>query len=395
MLAAALLIVNVTLIDGTGAPPAGPRSVLIRNGRIVSVDAAAQPPRGAEILDGSGKFLIPGLWDMHTHVLADAGNAFPKLLAAGVTGIRNMHEQTADALGLAMRLRAEVEQGERLGPRIVLNGPILDGPLPTYDGSLAIGDAPAGRRAVRTLRARGADFIKVYDLLPRDAYFAIAGEARKLRLPFAGHVPIWVTAEEAARAGQRSIEHLSGIFEACTADGNLDRQLKQAMNLWPIARAVSAQQMHETVRKAAATYDGSICAPLFRLFVEKRVWQCPTLCMLGAVQSAGLQVVGQLHRTGVGILAGTDAGNRGSEPGDSLHRELELLVEAGLTPLEALQSATRNAAWFLGKQKEWGTIEKGRAADLVLLEANPLEDIRNTRRIAAVVLRGRVLPSHP
>ncbi|MBL8222335.1 MAG: amidohydrolase family protein, partial [Bryobacterales bacterium] len=395
MLAAAvLLITNVTVIDGTGAPPGAPQSILIRNGRIVSVNAPSLPPRDAEVLDGTGKFLIPGLWDMHTHVLADAGRAFPKLLAAGVTGIRNMHEQAQDALGLALRIRREVEREERIGPRIIANGPILDGPSPTYPGSIGVGDAAVARRTVRTLRSRGADFVKVYDLLPRDAYFAIAAEAGKARLPVAGHVPIWVSAEEAARSGQRSIEHLSGVFEACTADGNLDRQLKQAANLWAIARPIAAQQMHEVVRKAAATYDPSICHPLFLLFAEKRVWQCPTLCMLGAVQNAGMKVVRQMKEAGLQILAGTDAGNRGSEPGESLHRELELLVEAGLTPMEALQAATRNAAEYLGKQKEWGTIEKGKAADLVLLDANPLEDIRNTRRISAVVIRGRVLPSH-
>lgn len=396
MLAAAVLvIVNVTVIDGTGAMPGEPTSVLIRNGRIASIGEMRTPPRGAAVVDGEGKFLIPGLWDMHTHVLTDADLAFPKLLAAGVTGIRNMHVEAADSLALALRIRSEVEQGRRAGPRVVANGPIVDGPNPVFPGSIAAGDAPSASRAVRMLKERGADFVKVYDLLPRDAYFAIAAEARKLHLPIAGHVPIWVTAEEAARSGQRSIEHLSGVFEACTADGKLDRELKQAMNLWPISRAISAQQMHATVRKAAATYDASICEPLLAVFAAKQVWQCPTLCMLGELQKTGMAVVRQMKDAGVPVLAGTDAGNKGSEPGDSLHRELGLLVEAGLTPMEALQSATRNAAMYLGKQKEWGTIEKGRVADLVLLDANPLEDIRNTRRIAAVVVRGRVVPSHP
>ncbi len=392
--AAVLLIANVTVIDGTGSMPGAPQSVLVRNGRIVAM-GEVRAPRDAEVLDGTGKFLIPGLWDMHTHVLKDADRTFPKLLAAGVTGVRNMHVEAPESLAIAVRVRAEVERGTRLGPRVVASGPIVDGPNPVFAASIGVGDAAVAKRTVRMLKAGGADFIKVYDLLPRDAYFAIAAEAKKVRLPFAGHVPIWVTAEEAARSGQRSIEHLSGVFEACTADGKLDRELKQAMNLWPISRTISAVQMHEVVRKAAATYDAAICEPLFQVFVEKRVWQCPTLCMLGKVQSAGMAVVRQMNAAGVAMLAGTDAGNEGSEPGVSLHRELELLVEAGLTPMEALQSATRNAAEYLGKQQEWGTIAKGRAADLVLLEANPLEDIRNTRRIAAVVVRGRVLPSHP
>ncbi len=396
MLAAAVLLIsNVTVIDGTGAMPGPPQSVWIRNGRIAALGEIGSVSKDAVVLDGTGRFLIPGLWDMHTHVLGDADRAFPQLLAHGVTGIRNMHLEKADSLAAAVRLRTEVEAGRRIGPRVVTNGPILDGPQPVFAGSIAVGDAASARRTMKMLRARGADFAKVYDLLPRDAYFAIAEEARRLRLPFVGHVPIWVTAEEAARSGQRSMEHLSGVFEACTADGNLDRELKQAMNLWPISRTLSAEQMHAVVRKAAASYDASICAPLFQLLAEKQVWQCPTLGMLGPVQGAAMAVVRQMKDAGVAMLAGTDAGNTGSEPGDSLHRELELLVQAGLTPMEALQAATHNAAEFLGKKKEWGTIEKGRAADLVLLDANPLEDIRNTRRISAVVVGGRVLPSHP
>lgn len=395
MLAVAVLVItNVTVIDGTGAAPGLPQSVMIRNGRIASI-GAEKIPGEAEVLDGTGKFLIPGLWDMHTHVLDNPERDFPKLLAAGVTGIRNMHLERPDALDVALRIRAEVKSGQRLGPHVVTNGAIVDGPLPAFAGSIAVGDAKAGRRTVRMLRERGVDFLKVYDLLSREAYLAIADEARRARLPLEGHVPIWVTAEEAARSGQRSFEHLSGIFETCTADGNADRELKQATNLWAISRTESANRMQAAARKAAGSFDAAICEPLLRLLAEKHVWQCPTLGMLGHLQPAGLRVVRLMKEAGVPLLAGTDAGNPGSEPGDSLHRELELMVKAGLTPSEALATATRNAAEFLGRQKQWGTIERGRMADLVLLEGNPLEDIRNTRRIAAVVLGGRVLPSHP
>lgn len=391
MLAAmAIAITHVTVIDGTGAPARAEQTVVIEGSRIRSV-GDARIPKDAQVIDGRGKYLIPGLWDMHVHLLAKPEKAFPKLLANGITGIRNMHLEAEDPLVTAVRLRREVESGAMEGPHIAANGPMIDGPIPVWSAAVTAGDAASARRAALAMKQGGADFVKVYDFLPRDAYFALAAEARKLHLPLVGHVPIWVTAEEAARAGQKSIEHLSGIFESCTADGNVDRDMKRAANLWPISRQESAKQMHALLFHAAATYDAQICAPLYRLLAEKKTWQCPTLVALGEVRDAGLRVVREMHAAGVPLLAGTDAGGRANvEPGESLHGELEMLVEAGLTPLEALQAATRNAAEFLGR-KDVGTVEKGKLADLVLLEGNPLVDIRNTRRIAAVVLRGRLI----
>ncbi|MCC6344311.1 MAG: amidohydrolase family protein [Bryobacterales bacterium] len=386
----AIVITHVTVIDGTGAAPKPDRTVLIEGGRIRSI-GNGRVPKDARVIDGTGRYLIPGLWDMHVHLLAKPEKAFPKLLASGITGIRNMHLEAENALGAAVRLRREVEYGAVEGPRIVTNGSMIDGPVPVWSGSVTAGDAASARRAVRAMKEGGADFVKVYDFLPRDAYFALAAEARRLRLPVVGHVPVWVTAEEAARAGQKSIEHLSGIFESCTGDGSVDRDMKQAANLWPISRRESAGRMHALLLHAAETYDPRTCAPLYRLFAEKKTWQCPTLVALGEAREAGLRVVREMHAAGVPLLAGTDAGGSAKvEPGESLHGELELLVEAGLTPMGALQAATRNAAEFLGRN-DIGTVEKGKLADVVLLEGNPLEDIRNTRRVAAVILRGRII----
>lgn len=390
MAAMAIVITHVTVIDGTGAAPKPDQTVILEGGRIRST-GNGRVPKDARVIDGTGRYLIPGLWDMHVHLLAKPEKAFPKLLASGITGIRNMHLEAENALGAAVRLRREVEYGAVEGPRIVTNGPMIDGPVPVWSGSVTAGDAASARRAVRTMNEGGADFVKVYDFLPRDAYFALAAEAGKLHLPVAGHVPVRVTAEEAARVGQKSIEHLSGIFESCTGDGSVDRDMKQAANLWPISRRESAGRMHALLLHAAETYDPRICAPLYRLFAERKTWQCPTLVALGEVREAGLRVVREMHAAGVPLLAGTDAGGSANvEPGESLHGELELLVEAGLTPMEALQTATRNAAEFLGRN-DIGTVEKGKLADVVLLEGNPLEDIRNTRRVAAVILRGRII----
>ncbi|MBL8234060.1 MAG: amidohydrolase family protein [Bryobacterales bacterium] len=385
MIGAAIAILNVTLIDGTGAPPKTNQTVIVRDGRIVSV-GDAKAPKDAQVIDGSGKFLIPGLWDMHAHVLPDAG----VMLRWGVTGVRNMHIESADAIRIALDAKQRTA-----GPRIVTNGVIVDGPQPVYPASARAGDAGTARAIARQAKDYGLDFLKVYDFVPRDAYFTLARESKRLKLPLTGHVPVWITLEEAARAGQRSVEHLSGVFEACTADANLQDELKRASALWMISRKESAKRLQATVLKMTTTYDGSVCKPLFELLAWKKVWQCPTLVVLREARAAAIQVVREMHAAGVPLLAGTDAGSNGVVPGESLHQELELLVSAGLTPMEALQAATSKPAQFLGLSKQLGTVQKGRLADLVLLDANPLEDIRNTRRIAAVISRGRVVPSDP
>lgn len=385
MIGAAIAILNVTLIDGTGAPPKTNQNVIVRDGRIVSV-GAAKAPKDAQVIDGSGKYLIPGLWDMHTHVLPDAD----VMLRWGVTGVRNMHVESADAIRVALAAKKRTD-----GPRVVTNGVIVDGPQPVYPASARAGDAGTARAIARQAKEYGLDFLKVYDFVPRDAYFTLARESKRLKLPLSGHVPVWITLEEAARAGQRSVEHLSGVFEACTADANLQDEFKRAAALWMISRRESAKRLQATVLKMTTTYDASVCKPLFELLAGKNVWQCPTLVVLREARAAAIQVVREMHKAGVPLLAGTDAGSNGVVPGESLHQELEHLVSAGLTPMEALQAATSKPAQFLGLSKQLGTVRKGHLADLVLLDANPIEDIRNTRRIAAVISRGRVVPSDP
>ncbi len=389
---AVIAITNVTVIDTTGTPLRPSQTVLIRDGRIAGVGQDVPVPAGASRIDGTGKFLIPGLWDMHVHVLAKPEEQFPKLIRNGITGIRNMHLEAPDALAAAARLKRRIDAQQLAAPRLLAWGQIVDGAMPMWNASLRVTDPREARHAAVTLKQAGADFLKVYDFLPRDAYFALAREAARLRIPLAGHVPIWITAEEAARAGQRSIEHLSGIFEACTAQPHLDLDLKRAAGLWPISRREAARQMQAVVQAAAASYDESACSSLYQLFLEHDVWQCPTLVVLNQLQPYGIAAVRQMHRMGVKLLAGTDGGSTNIEPGESLHRELELLVEAGLTPMEALQTATSNPAEFLGLTQSHGSIAKSKAADLILLDANPLDDIANIRRIAAVILRGRLLP---
>jgi imidazolonepropionase-like amidohydrolase len=419
-----LVLNNVTVVDvRTGALQPEQTVVLERN-RIFSVGPgkSAKYPRNAPSVNCRGLFLIPGLWDMHVHLVF--GDWFPGakeislplFVANGVTGVRDMGSE----LEIVQNWRNEIEAGRLIGPRIYTPGPMLDGPKPRFPSSLAIATAEDAHRAVADLKRRGADFIKLQSLIPRDAVFAIAEEAKKQEIPFEGHVPDSVRASEMSEAGMKSFEHLIGIFEGSSpAEGDFLKGNK-------------------TEGRFLATYDPARAASLAEMLAKNQTWQCPTLVwerggnLLDAsdfsedervkyvpaswktktwkrftgeiTQGYGtddlatrrkfiekeLEVVGMLHKAGVPFLAGTDtpAGVH-IFPGYSLHEELQRFVAAGFTPLEALQTATMNPPRFFGIEDQAGTIEKGKVADLVLLSANPLEDIANTQKIAAVIVNGQ------
>lgn len=430
----ALVFTHVTIIDATGAPPSSDMTLVIVGDRIAELGKSEEIPlpQGAQIVDGSGKFLIPGLWDMHVHTLTRQRVewCFPVFIANGILGVRDMGSPLEE-LEQINQWRQETAQGILLGPRIVAAGPLVDGSKPLFpDMSIAVANAGEGRQAVNILKQRGADFVKVYSLLPRDAYFAIAEEANHQGIPFAGHVPESVNAGEASDAGQRSIEHLSGILLACsTNETELRNELLAARAKSDPSLLYSALRHIQT--KGKETYSDKKAEALFSQFVRNETWQVPTLTVAWTVASlndGGLtndpcfkkvlsmsperrrlktdsrfkdltsggsqiafELVAAMRRAGVKFMAGTDAPNLWAYPGISLHEELALLVSAGLTPMEALESATCNPATYLGLQDSLGTVEKGKIADLVMLEANPLDDINNTRRISAVVVRGRLI----
>src|SRR3984893_7815346 len=423
-----LIIDDVTVINvGSGAPTLPHRTVIVRDGHIEQVvkpeALRGSKPEGVRI-DGKGKFLIPGLWDMHVHMVF--GDWFPRgkdvtlplFIANGVTGVRDMGGE----LEVLQQWRKEITAGTLIGPRMVISGPMLDGPQPRFPSSLAIKTPEDGRRAVDDLKRRGADFIKLQSLIPRDAVFAIADEARKQGITFVGHVPDSVRASEASNAGQKSFEHLIGIFEGSSP-------LEDAFLKGP-----------KTEGQFLSTYDPARAAALFALLAKNHTWQCPTLvwerggnlidqtdfthdtraryapaywkdvtwkrfteeiihgfntddpATRKRFVDKELEVVNAMHRAGIPFLAGTDTPpGVYIFPGFSLHEELQRFVAAGFTPMEALQTATLNPAKFLGMDDRLGTIEKGKLADLVLLDANPLDDIRNTAKIAAVVVNGRYL----
>jgi imidazolonepropionase-like amidohydrolase len=422
---AVVTIANVTIIDTTGGPPLLHRTVTLRNGTIEDIRDSTLPKkkqRGVEV-NGTGKFLIPGLWDMHVHMVF--GDWFrrgkevtlPLFIANGVTGVRDMGGE----LDVLQEWRREISAGTLLGPRIVMSGPMLDGPQPRFPSSIAIKNSEDGRRAVDELKQRGADFIKLQSLIPRDAVFAIADEAHKQGISFVGHVPDSVRASEMSNAGQKSFEHLIGIFEGSSP---LEDDFLKG---------------DKSAGKFLSTYDLKRAEALFALLAKNETWQCPTLVWerggnlielsdfahdARAKYVPGywkdvtwkrfeteikrdntddlatrrrfvdkeLEVVKAMHNAGIPFLAGTDTPPGVYVfPGFSLHEELQRFVAAGFTPLEALQTATLNAAKFLGMSDRLGTIEKGKLGDLVLLDGNPMEDIRNTQKIAGVVVNGRYL----
>ena len=451
--ASPLVFSRVTVIDATGAAPQPDMTVVIAGHRItaIGVTGTVTVPRNAQVLDGTGKFLIPGLLDMHAH-LQEQELLFPLYIANGVTGVREMgggpHEQID-------RWREEIAEEKLCAPRILAAGQIVSGPKPVFPGALAVSSASEGRAAVTSLRQRGVDFAKVYSLLARDEYFAIAEEAKKQGFPFAGHLPASVSAAEASDAGQESIEHLagSGLLLACsTMEAELRKEAVTAIVDSDYSIPVIAHYLlFGPIDQLLATYSDEKATMLFERFARNGTAQVPTLAgrradtghFLGpddprwremegetdftafikdpylkyipaslraewynpytkdytAAQFEGvrrlfqkqLEMVGEMRRAGVEFMAGSDAGNPNCYPGFSLHDELALFVAAGFTPMEALQSATLNPARFLDVADSFGTVERGKMADLVLLEANPLEAIENTRKIAAVVVGGRLI----
>ena len=431
-----LVLTHVTVIDTTGGPAKVDMTVVITGDRIAEMgkSRATRPPKNAEIENGNSKFLIPGLWDMHVHWYDK--DYLPLFIANGVTGTRQMY-----GVPMFQQWRKEIEAGQLLGPHMLIPSPIVDGPKPVWPGSIAVANASEGRQAVIQVKQGGADFVKVYSLLSRDAYFAIADESKKQGIPFEGHVPDAVTLEEASNAGQMTVEHLTGVLAACSShEAELLKSAQEAVAAIDAGQLPSVRfwgpEYRERQKLALETYSPQKAETVFAELKKNHTWQCPTLTLLRSmgysddpsfandprlkyiprdivsswnpkadpflkdktaedwalskkVFSKDLEVVGAMQRAGVEILAGTDTLNPYCLPGFSLHDELGLLVQSGLTPMQALQAATLNPARFMGRENDLGMVDTGKIADLVLLDANPLDDIGNTRKISAVVFGGK------
>jgi len=419
-----IYITHVTVIDTETGKEKQDHTVVISGQRILEVRDSknAKLPADAKVVDGNGKYLIPGLWDMHVHK-SDIESTYPLYLANGVTGVRDMWGP-ADA----NKFRAELAVKRIDAPHLYLASPIVDGSPPVWPNSIAVSTADEARKVVDDQKRKGADFIKIYNRLSRESYFAIIDESRKQNIFVEGHVPIQVSAWEASDAKQKSFEHLYGLAMACSIR---EEELQ--------ARMVPTAAMKERAvitAEAARSYSEPKCNRLFARLKVNGNWQVPTLTVLrsfsllndpqftndgrlryfagwfrdalsakddfrlkswsstdfaleGELFGFSKRLVGAMFRSGVPLLAGTDTGNPYCFPGFSLQDELGLLVESGVSPLGALQAATRNAAIFMDATDKYGSVTPGKIADLVLLDADPLTDIHNTTKVSEVFLEGK------
>ena len=426
----ALIFTNVNVVNMRDGSIAQGLTVVIKKGQITGVAKLGfvSPDHNIQIINANGKYMVPGLWDMHVHSAFvspawDEKVVYPLYIANGVTGARDMG---GDPDVLESR-RDRIESGALPGPHLVIAGPFLAA-AKSDKQTIAVNTPEEARQAVDAVKKRGFDFVKILSV-PRDSYFAIADEARKEKIPFVGHVPYSVSVREAVASGQSSIEHLSGVLLACSSrEGEFRAQGLAALS----SRDYAAYQ--KLGPQIMATYDPVKAGALFLQLAQSNTWQVPTLVWtqansrvddpdllsdsrlkyvpasvrsqwdpakllantspdeltaLKAEAARDLELVQTMHGAGVQFMAGSDGPDPYVIPGFSLHDELEWLVKSGFTPLQALQSATFNPAQFLGKMEKYGVVEPGHVADLLLLDENPLADIRNTRKIFGVVVNGK------
>jgi hypothetical protein len=423
-----LIIKNTNVVDVKAGAVIKNMSVVIEGNRIKDILKDASKYKG-QTVDGTNKYLIPGLWDMHTHNWT-AEQFFPLLLANGVTGIRDMF----GSMDSIHKWRKSIQDGNILGPVIYASGPIVDGPKPVWPGSVAVSKPEQVAAVVDSVKNKlKVDFIKVYSLLPRDVYFKIAEEAKKQGIAFEGHIPNEVYIVEGAKAGQKSQEHLTNLIQESSDSADYFMKVNQKL--------ITDTTMRNPVIKLGIvlrTFNPKKLDAIISDLAKYGSWICPTLTVnrsIGRMRDSSftsdprvhymmpgiaarwnpandfrfkaltdeyfqihqkilalqLTAIKKMQDAGVKLLAGTDFPNPYCFPGFSLHDELQLMVKAGLTPLQALQTATLNPALFFEITNDYGTVEKGKVANLVLLDKNPLENIDNTRKIESVFINGKML----
>jgi imidazolonepropionase-like amidohydrolase len=410
--------VDVTVIPMDRERRIPRQTVLVRGDRIVEIGPVARVkvPDGGVRVDGRGKFLIPGLAEMHAHI--PGGQASDSVVertlfmyvAGGITTVRGMLGHPRH-----LELRTRAARGELLSPTIYTSGPSLNGN--------SIPDAAAAAKAAIEQKAAGYDLLKIHPGVSREAFDTLAATARRIGMPFAGHVPEEVGIARALEARYATIDHLDGYLEAMVREGSpvsADESAFFGMNLGEHLDESKLPALVEATRRAgvwnvptqvlmenltvAGTSQELAQRPEMRYVPPqtRAQWAEEKDGMLTETNSTPesarrmiemrRRLIEALHAAGAGLLLGSDAPQIYNVPGFSTHRELESLVASGLTPYQALETGTRNVATFFGSQKETGTIERGKRADLVLLDADPLADVRNTTRRSGVMVRGRWLP---
>ncbi len=404
-----LAIVGGTLIDGTGSAPVPDAAVVIRNGRISAAGPRAKVkiPRHAKVIDAHGKTILPGLWDMHAHF--EQVEWGPIYLAAGVTTVRDCGNE----FEFITAVRDAIAQGRGLGPRLLLAG-IVDGTGPLALGVERVDTPEQAKSWVDKYHAAGFQQMKIYSSVKLQELKLVADEAHRLGMTVTGHVPEGLNAYQTIAAGQDQINHIQYIVDTmhapfpadmnrldrAKAEANLDLESPEA------EKALTFLKDHHTVvdptlaifefftistAKPPASFEPGVNKVAPELAEQLTDVEPPTAHAAIAEQVFEKQValVGALHRAGIPVVAGTDQ----TVPGYSLHREIELYVQAGFTPMEAIEAATIVPARVMGLEKELGTVEKGKRGDLILITGNPLEDIHNTRNVDYVITNGTMYHS--
>ncbi|MEW6130265.1 MAG: amidohydrolase family protein [Acidobacteriota bacterium] len=416
-----IVFTNVSVIDATGNPLQSDMAVLITGDKIVAIGKSnkVKLPKGTQKIEAKGKFLIPGLWDMHTHLTLSKDFSLPLFIANGVTSVRDMGGDWE----VLKSWKAASANGEILSPQIKTAGSIIESANflnmlrrigafinkpnnpAILKGRMGVANPEQSKQAIQKLVKDGVDFIKFRTNISREAYLAMATEAKSAGLMFVGHAPTGVTLIEASDAGQKSIEHGMDALMKLTDEERqqtYERLVKnqtwvvptwitmKSVRLIPDKDVVAVINDRENKIDARRKYLSASLLDLWDTQVKIKKFESATDWT--KVMQAYQQHFRELHKAGVRMMAGTDTGSPLVYPGFSLAEELELLVsDIGLTPMEALQSATRNPAEFFGMEKTLGAIEVGKLADVVLLEANPLENIGNIKKIAGVMLGGKYL----
>lgn len=425
-----LILTNISIIDVKTGAIRPSMDVVIKGDSIASIvkHSSHSQYQAREIIDATDKFLIPGLWDMHTHTWWGYKDFFPLLIANGITGIREMFGD----LATVKQIRVEIGKGEIIGPKIISSGPIIDGDPPSWSSSDVADTPEKGREFVRKQKAEGADFIKVYFSLKRDVYLAIADECKKQQMVLTGHIPVRASLQDAMEANHASIEHFYGILDYCSDTEGLARIDSARTSRF------NYLEYYKRTGFINETYTPQKEPELIALLSGNKAWVCPTITVTKGVmreyeynyvdermdympdyaisgwhsqkdsvlseldaKNLNIEIVNYqlmmslikpLQESGVRFLAGSDYANAYTYPGFSLHEELQILVdEARLSPLEALQTATLNPAVFLNLEHKYGSVESGKIANLVVLDKNPLDNIHNTTSLNAVILNGRYL----
>jgi len=415
--AAQTAFVGVNVVSVENGAIVEDQTVIIEDGLITVMGPkeSTSPAIDAKLIDGTGKFLMPGLADMHIHFLnQDFMNALLKkddpiqpienmlylYLANGVTTVRVMA-----GFPEILELRDAIERGDVLGPRLIVTTPLLDGAKPIWFPPLGypVTTADAARQTVQDAKKDGYDMIKVYTLLPRDAYDAIIDEAKKVGLKVVGHVPVAVGLEHALESGQNEITHAEeywrftrdysdeviGKFTSMTAKSGAwySPTMTTYNDQMSDGESVMNRPENRYLDPVILDFWKTRVPPTMKTEKAKEMWAK----RVNVLKDFMFRLVKGMYDAGVPLMTGTDALNPMAMPGFALHRELALFVETGIPIADTLRAATTNPAKFMSESDEWGSIASGRRADLVLLNANPLEDIGNTKTIDGVMIRGQWL----